>query len=149
VQLYRIDDDPLTRAVIGAAMKVHTALGPGLLESTYEMCLCYELAKTHLKVIRQASLPLQYESLQISKAYRVDLIVDDQIVVELKTSQSFAAAHFAQVLTYLRMSGLQRGLLINFNAVHLREGLKRVANNYTLGSSSAPSAPSASSSRFK
>jgi len=115
--------------VVDAAMKVHTALGPGLLESAYEGCLAYELRKRGLKVGTQVGLPVVYEGVNIEVGYRIDLLVEDLVIVELKAVDTLAPIHQAQLLTYLKLSGKRLGLLINFNVVHLKDGIKRMVNN--------------------
>lgn len=116
--------------VIGAAMRVHSALGPGLLESTYEVCLAAELQVSGVSFERQRVLPVRYRDLHIDSGYRVDLIVEGCLVVELKSVSEFDSVHLAQVLTYLKLSGCTLGLLINFNVSSLRAGLRRVVLNH-------------------
>ena len=118
----------LTEQIIGAAMRVHTALGPGLLESAYEACLAYELAKTGLAVERQKRLPITYGDLELEEGYRIDLLVEKTVIVELKAITRIEDIHQAQLLSYLRLSGCEVGLLINFHVRHLREGVHRVIN---------------------
>lgn len=118
----------LTGRIIGCAMRVHTVLGAGLLESAYEACLCYELRKAGLKVEQQKRVPLIYEEVKLECAYRMDLFVENQIIVELKAVDTLHPIHTTQLLTYLRLSNHKLGLLINFNVQHLRDGIKRVAN---------------------
>src|SRR5216684_3983184 len=110
-------------------MKVHSALGPGLLESAYEACLQYELIKSGLRVEAQKPLPLVCESVKLECGYRVDLLVEGKLIIEVKSVEALAEIHFAQVLTYLRLSGLRLALLLNFNVVQLKQGIKRVVNN--------------------
>jgi GxxExxY protein len=117
--------DQLTRLAIGAAIKVHRALGPGLLESTYERCTMWELERLGLKVEHQKTMPLRYGQLQIESGYRLDLIVDDQLIMELKSVERLSPVHSAQMLTYLKLSGCPVGLLINFNVPMLRDGIRR------------------------
>ena len=117
--------DGVSRLVLDAAMKVHTALGPGLLESTYEACLAQELKNAGVSVQTQVPLPVVYDGLKLEIGYRIDLLVDDLVVVEVKSVDALAPIHHAQVLTYLRLSGRSLGLLINFNVVHLKDGIKR------------------------
>jgi GxxExxY protein len=114
--------------VIDAAIKVHTALGPGLLESAYEACLKHELSKRGLKVVSQVALPLTYDGIEIDCGYRIDLLVEDQVIVELKAADCLLPLHEAQLLSYLKLSGRKLGLLINFNSVHLRDSIKRMVN---------------------
>ena len=121
----------LTGQIIAAAMKVHSQLGPGLLESAYEACLEYELKKQGLNVERQKALPVVYDGVKLDCGYRIDLWVENQVVLELKAVDKIAPIHEAQILSYLKMSGCQVGLLINFNVLHLREGIKRLVNHYT------------------
>ena len=115
----------LTQQIIGAAIEVHKHLGPGLLESAYERCLVYELGLLGFKVEEQKPLPIIYKEVTIDQGYRIDLLVEDQVVVELKTVEQLSDLHEAQVLTYLRLSGLKIGLLINFNVKVLRYGIRR------------------------
>jgi GxxExxY protein len=122
--------DQITGDVIGAAMTVHTALGPGLLESTYETCLEHELHKLNRIVQRQVVLPVHYDGLVLDAAYRIDLLIDNTVVVELKSVEKILPIHEAQLLSYLKLSGKRFGLLINFNVPHLRDGIKRKANGY-------------------
>ncbi len=118
----------VTAVVIDSAMEVHTALGPGLLESAYESCLKYELASRNIKVISQLDLPITYKNNQIDSGYRIDLFVDNQLIVELKSVDRILPIHEAQLLSYLRMSNLKIGLLLNFNVTRLKYGIKRLAN---------------------
>lgn len=120
----------LTERVIGAAMAVYRALGPGLLESTYEACLVSELSHQGMKAERQKSLPVFYRQQKIDCGYRLDLLVDDRLIVELKAVEKLQPIHTAQLLSYLRLSELEVGLLINFNVLLLRDGLQRVVNQY-------------------
>ncbi len=106
-------------------MKVHTVLGPGLLESAYEACLTYELKKRGLRVERQKELPIIYDSVNIDCGYRIDLVVEDSVIVELKTVEQFLPIHHAQLLSYLRLVKKEVGLLINFHVVHLKNGISR------------------------
>ena len=129
----------LTEAVIGAAMRVHTALGPGLLESAYEACVCHELVKAGFSVRRQVTLPIIYDGIQIDAGYRIDLIVNDMLIVELKCVERIIAVHEAQLLSYLKLSGKKVGLLINFHVPHLRDGIRRFVEGQTWNSSSVTS----------
>ena len=115
--------------IVDAAMKVHSALGPGLLESAYEACLLFELHKRGLKAVSQVQLPVVYESVKIDAGYRIDLLVEDVVVVELKSVEEVLPIHHAQLLSYLKLSGKKLGLLINFNTVHLKDGITRMVNN--------------------
>lgn len=119
--------NPLTSIIIGAAIEVHRQLGPGLLESAYEACLLHELRKRGLKAFAQVAQPLIYDGIEMEVGYRIDLLVEDSIIVELKAVDKLLPLHEAQLLTYLKLSGKKLGLLINFNVVRLVEGLKRMA----------------------
>lgn len=114
------------KLILDCAFQVHTELGPGLFESTYEACLFYELQKAGLKVERQKSLPLIYKEIKFDAGYRIDLLVEDLIVVELKSVEELSDIHLAQVLTYLKLSKCKLGLLVNFNVKYLKNGIKRV-----------------------
>jgi GxxExxY protein len=122
------DENELSKAILDAAFKVHTALGPGLLESAYEACLAYELRNEGLTVLTQVPLPLIYKEVRLDAGYRLDLLVEDMVVVEIKAVDALAAIHQAQVISYLRLSGKKLGILINFNSLHLRDGIRRVVN---------------------
>ncbi len=117
--------DGLTGQIIGAAIEVHRHLGPGLLETAYQCCLAYELKTLGLRVDEQVLLPLVYKDLTVEPAYRLDLLVEDQVVVELKAVEQLTAAHEAQILTYLKLANRKVGLLINFNVKILRQGIRR------------------------
>lgn len=116
----------ITSVVIGCAMKVHSFLGPGLLESAYETCLVHELKKNGIKVLSQVALPVVYDGVNLDAGYRIDVLVEDRIVVELKAAENLTSLHQAQLMSYLKLSGNKVGLLINFNVVHLKDGIKRV-----------------------
>ena len=118
--------DPLTSAIIGAAIKVHRHLGPGLLESTYEQCLAWELLKHRFRVDRQLPIPIQYEDFIVREAYRLDLVVEERVVIEVKAVEKLHPVHEAQLLTYLKLSGYPVGLLFNFHDLALRNSLKRL-----------------------
>ena len=118
-------DNEITREIIGAAMEVHRLLGPGLLESAYEECLVRELALRKLNVERQKPIPIVYKEVKLECGYRIDLLVESRIIVELKSIEAIAPVHQAVVLTYLRLSGRRLGLLINFNVAVLKDGIKR------------------------
>ena len=115
----------ITEKIIGAAIAVHKELGPGLLESAYEACLVYELAQSGLKVESQKSLPVSYRGVQVDCGYRIDLLVEDQIILELKSVEKLEPIHEAQLLSYLKLSGCKIGLLINFNVRLLKNGIRR------------------------
>ena len=121
--------DELSHHIIGAAMTVHTELGAGLLESAYEHCLLYELNKRGFKVQSQITLPIHYDGQRIDAGYRIDLMVEDSIIIELKTVERLLPIHTALLLSYLKMSNKRLGLLINFNVTSLKNGIKRVAND--------------------
>jgi len=118
--------DSVTSAIIGSAIDVHREFGPGLLESSYEACLAHELATRGFDVKRQLAIPVSYKGIYLDCSYRADLLIEDQIIVELKTIDRFAPIHEAQIISYLRLSGKNVGLLINFHAYSIKEGLKRV-----------------------
>jgi GxxExxY protein len=119
----------ISRTIIGCALTVHTNLGPGLLESAYEACLAFELRQAGLDVQCEVPLPLVYKGVKLDLGYRVDLIVDDCVIVELKAIEAVAPVHKAQLLSHLRLTGKKLGLLINFHVVHLKDGIYRVVNN--------------------
>jgi GxxExxY protein len=114
--------------IVDASMRIHTALGPGLLESAYEACLMYELKKRGLTARNQVPLPVQYEEVIIEVGYRIDLLVAESVIVELKSVEEIAPIHKAQLLSYLKLSGKKVGLLINFNVEHLKNGITRMVN---------------------
>jgi GxxExxY protein len=120
----------ITEKIIQCAIAVHTKLGPGLMESAYKECLFYELKKSSLKVEKEKPLPLVYEEVKLECGYRIDLFVEDMIVIEVKSVEALNDIHLAQTLTYLKLAEKRIGLLINFNVVRLREGIKRIANGY-------------------
>src|SRR6185295_12739883 len=120
--------DEITEKIIGCAIKIHSKLGPGLLESTYQECLYYELIQLKMIVEKQKALPLLYENVKLECGYRIDLLVEDCVVVEIKSIEELAPIHISQTLTYLKLSDNKVGLLINFNVVKLKDGLKRVVN---------------------
>ena len=122
--------DRITEIIIGAAIDVHKALGPGLLESAYEECLFYELNLRNLAVKRQVDLPVIYKEVQLNIGYRLDLLVEDKVVIELKTVDKFMPIHDAQLLTYMKLVDCTAGLLINFNVPILKQGLRRKVLNY-------------------
>lgn len=138
--------EDLTNKIIAAAMKVHSALGPGLLESTYHTCLLFELNETDLHVQHQVRLPVIYRNMTLDAGYRIDFLIENRIVVELKAVENLLPLHMAQLLTYLKLSGRPVGLLLNFNVVHFRTGIKRVVNGYPVqDENELPSGPSVSS----
>lgn len=119
----------ITEEVIGSAIAVHRALGPGLLESAYEACLAYELAERGLAIERQKALPVTYRGVHVDCGYRIDLLVEGLVVVELKAVEKLDPIHEAQLLSYLKLSGCRVGLLINFNVKMLKEGIHRMVND--------------------
>ena len=121
-------ENEIGTAIIAATMKVHAAVGPGLLESAYETCLLYELEKQGLRVSRQVSIPIRYEDLTIDNGYRIDLLVGDRVVVELKALETILPVHRAQLLSYLRLGGFKLGYLLNFNVARMRDGIVRLVN---------------------
>ena len=123
-----IDINDLTGEVIGAAIEVHKALGPGLLESAYEECLSRELDLRDIPYERQKELPVEYKAAKLACGYRLDIVVANKLIIELKTCESLEPIHEAQLLTYLKLTGIKVGLLINFNVPVLKEGIKRLVN---------------------
>lgn len=121
-------ENEISEKVIGCAIEVHKALGPGLLESAYQECLFYELQKAGLSVEKQKPLPLIYKEVKLDAGYRLDLIVENKVIIEIKAIDALNDIHIAQVLTYLKLSGCKLGLLMNFNVLRLIDGLKRLAN---------------------
>lgn len=121
-------ENEISKIVFECALKVHKVLGPGLLESAYEECLFYELKKANLKVEKQKSLPLFYEEVKLDVGYRIDILVEDKFIVEIKAVESLNDVHLAQLLTYLKLSDCKLGLLINFNVKLFKEGVRRVIN---------------------
>lgn len=133
------DTNPVNRVterILGLAIEIHRSLGPGLLESAYEECLCYELSHAGLKFERQQALPVACKAVRLDCGYRLDLLVEDSVIVELKTVESILPIHEAQLLTYLKLSGIQVGLLINFNVPILTQGVKRLVNQFQESSAS-------------
>ena len=121
-------ENEIGTAILASAMKVHTAIGPGLLESAYETCLLYELQKQGLLGQQQVLIPIRYEDLTIDNGYRVDLLVENRVVVELKAVETILPVHRAQLLSYLRLGGFRLGYLLNFHVAHMRDGIARVVN---------------------
>jgi GxxExxY protein len=130
--------DQITGSIVDAAMKVHTALGPGLLESVYEKCLKHELKKRGLRVQSQVWVPVVYDGVEMQGAYKIDLLVEGQVVVELKVAEQILEVHKAQLLSYLKLADKRAGLLINFNVVHLRNGIRRLVNHHQSSASPRP-----------
>ena len=123
-----MDKNIITKKIIGCAIEVHRQLGPGLLESTYQDCLLYELERSKLTVGKEVFLPLRYKDLELNRGFRVDLLVENKIVVELKAVDTITDIHKAQLLTYLRLGSYKLGLLLNFNVKILRNGITRIIN---------------------
>jgi GxxExxY protein len=120
----------LTECVIGVCIEIHRQLGPGLQESVYEECRCYELSQARIQFERQKPLPVHYKDLKLDGSYRLDLVVEEKIIVGLKAIESLLPIHEAQLLTYLKLSGLTLGRLINFNVALLKQGIQHIANNF-------------------
>ena len=125
-----MDLNQLTSKIIGAAIEVHKILGPGLLESTYEECLCHELALRGIQFERQKQLPITYKGKALDAGYRLDILVEGAVILELKSCEAIEPIHRAQLITYLRLSGLQVGLLLNFNVPVMKDGIVRVVNEF-------------------
>jgi len=125
-----MNENEITEKIIGCAIKVHKNLGPGLFESAYQECLFYELKKEGLNVEKEKALPLVYEEVKLDCGYRLDLLVENKIIVEIKSVDTLNEIHLAQVLTYLKINNSKIGLLINFNVLQLVKGVKRVINKY-------------------
>lgn len=121
-------ENEIGSGIIACAMKVHSALGPGLLESSYELCLGHELTTRGFIVRKQVAVPIQYEDLIVENAYRIDLLINDLVVVELKALETILPVHKAQLLSYLRLGGFKLGYLLNFNVAHMRGGITRLVN---------------------
>ena len=122
-------ENELSKIVFDCALKVHQTLGSGLLESAYEECLFYELKKRNLSVQKQKPLPLIYEDVKLEIGYRVDIIVEDKLILEIKSVEALNDIHFAQLLTYLKLTNCKLGMLINFNVLLIKNGIRRVVNN--------------------
>lgn len=118
----------LTHKIIGYAMDVHTKLGPGLLESTYKECLYYKITQSGFYIEKEKALPLIFEDVKLECGYRIDLLVDNQIVIEIKSVDALNEIHMAQVLTYMKLGNYKIGLLLNFNVIHLKNGMRRMVN---------------------
>ena len=123
-----ITEEEISKIVFECALRVHKILGPGLLESAYEECLFYELKKTNLKIEKQKPLPLIYEEVKLEIGYRIDIIIENKFIVEIKSVEALNEVHLAQLLTYLKLSDCKLGLLINFNVKLLKDGVRRVIN---------------------
>jgi len=123
-----VHTEDIAKAILDSAFQIHTALGPGLLESVYAACMVHELKLRGITVKSQVTLPVIYKGMKVDSGFRLDLLVDDSVVVEIKSTEDISAVYRAQLLTYLRLSNIRLGLLINFNVVHLRDGIKRIIN---------------------
>ena len=124
-----MNENELSYLVIGLALELHKNVGPGLLESAYENALAFDLRKSGLDVKQQVPMPFVYKEIKMEVGYRIDLVVENKLLIEVKSIDSLAAVHFSQLLTYLRLSDIKLGLLINFNCKYLKEGIHRVVNN--------------------
>ena len=124
-----ITENELSKIVFNWALKVHQNLGPGLLESAYEECLFYELNKTGLEIQKQKALPLVYEEVKLDIGYRIDIIIENKLILEIKSVEALNDIHFAQLLTYLKLTNCKLGMLMNFNVALIKNGIKRVVNN--------------------
>ena len=124
-----MNENELSKIVVDCIFKVHKNIGPGLLESAYEECLFYELSKTNLNIERQKPLPLFYETIKMEIGYRLDFLIDNKVVIEVKAVEALNDVHKAQVITYLKLSGTKLALLVNFNVVLIKDGIKRIVNN--------------------
>lgn len=122
--------DQITEKIIGSAIAVHKALGPGLLESAYEECLCFELAEAGLEFKRQVALPVVYKGVKLDCGYRMDVVVEESVIIEIKAVERIVPVHEAQLLSYLKLTGIKVGLLLNFHVPVLKSGIKRIVNNY-------------------
>jgi GxxExxY protein len=123
-----MNENEIGKLVLDAAFKIHSVLGAGLLESIYESCLAHELQKQGLQVKRQVSLPILYDDLKLDNAFRLDLLLDDKVVVEIKATDKVVPVHTAQLLSYLKLGKYKLGFLLNFNVVHMKDGIKRMVN---------------------
>jgi GxxExxY protein len=122
-------ENDISGIVIGEAIKIHSTLGPGLLESVYEECLCYKLITLGLRIEKQKAIPLVFDAVKLECGFRCDIIVESKLIIEIKAIESLSDIHTAQLLTYLKLTNLRLGLLINFNVLQLKQGLKRVVNS--------------------
>ena len=123
-----MNENELSNKIIGAAIEIHKTLGPGLLESAYEYALAYELQELGLNVKRQVSMPFNYKEIKLDVGYKIDLLIENKVIIELKAVESLTPTHFAQTLTYLKLSKLKLGILLNFNEKYLKHGVQRVVN---------------------
>lgn len=123
-----MNENELSNIIIGSAIEVHKKLGPGLLESAYQECLFYELKSRNLEVKKEKPMPIVYKDVKLDRGYRIDLLVENKVVIEIKTVETFTDVHTAQVLTYLTLGGYKLGLLLNFHVTTLKNGIKRIIN---------------------
>ena len=123
-----LSEEVIGKALVSAAINVHTALGPGLLENVYETCLAHELGKSGFEVKKQVILPVYYDTVKLETGYRLDLLLDNKVIVELKAVEKVLPIHAAQLLSYLKLSKCRLGFLLNFNVVHMKDGIKRMVN---------------------
>jgi GxxExxY protein len=123
------DEEAIGRMILSSAMKVHSLLGCGLLESAYEACLVHELVKLNLKIARQVAQPVKYDGVSLDVGYRLDVLVEDKVVIEVKAVEKLSELHLAQILSYLKLGGYRLGYLLNFNVLRMKDGIKRVVNN--------------------
>ncbi len=122
-------ENELSTKIIGACIEVHKKLGPGLLESTYEVCLAYELKTIGLEIKQQVALPVIYKQIKLNAGYRIDILVENKVIIEVKSIDVLAPIHTAQILTYLKLKEIKLGILVNFNSVKVIDGIKRIVNN--------------------
>jgi GxxExxY protein len=123
-----VDIEAAAKQVVDCAFKVHTVLGPGLLETAYEACLAYELTLRNVSVRRQVAMPLRYDGVELEVGYRLDVLADGQIVIEVKSCEKLLPIHFAQLVSYLKLGKYKLGFLLNFNSLHMQQGIRRVVN---------------------
>lgn len=126
-----MEEDLLTRTITGLAIDVHTALGPGLLENTYKKCLFYKIDQAGFQVEKEKMMPLVFEDIKLDFGYRVDILVENKLVLELKSVEALSDIHLAQTLTYMKLGGYRFGLLMNFNVLRLKDGIRRIVNGYS------------------
>lgn len=121
-------ENEISNIILGCAIEVHKRLGPGLLESAYQECLCYELTSKGLSIVKEKPMPIIYKDIKLNHGYRIDILVENKVVIEIKTVDAFSDIHIAQVLTYLKLGEYKLGLLLNFNVTTLKNGIKRIIN---------------------
>ena len=128
IHFYLMTENDILHRIIGLALEVHSKLGPGLLESAYQNCLYFEILNEGFKVSKEIPMPIVYKSIKLDHGYRIDLLVENKVVVEIKSVDAIIDVHKAQLLTYLRLGNYKLGLILNFNTVHLKDGIKRIIN---------------------